>query len=75
MIPSGVARSHRMLLSDSRANVNSGSAGFAGSSTIAPMGMCLGEFKSHALSVFGDVIEHNRLGDAAAAVGEAQFEI
>ena len=35
----------------------------------------LGRIQDHALSVFGDVIEHNRLGDAAAAVGEAQFEI
>ena len=39
------------------------------------MGMCLGEFKITALSVFGDVIEHNRLGDAAAAISEAQFDI
>src|SRR6476660_3700803 len=35
-----------MLLSESRSSVNSGSTGFAGSSTIAPMGMCLEEFKT-----------------------------
>ena len=39
------------------------------------MGVCLGEFKVTRLSVFPDVIEHNRLGDAAAAVGEAQLDI
>src|SRR6266550_2181177 len=37
VIPSGMARSHRMLLLDSRDNVNSERAGFAGSSTIAPL--------------------------------------
>ena len=35
----------------------------------------LGRIQDHALSVFGDVIEHNRLRDAAAAVSEVQFEI
>src|SRR5262245_43850471 len=40
-----MARSHRMLPSDSRDNVNSRSAGFAGSSTITPIGVCFGEFR------------------------------
>jgi len=31
--------------------------------------------QGHALRIFGDVIEHNRLGDAAAAVREAQFRV
>jgi len=35
----------------------------------------LGRIQGHALTVFGDVIEHNRLGDTAAAVGEAQLDI
>jgi hypothetical protein len=35
----------------------------------------LGRIQSQLLSVFADVFEHNRIGDAATAVGEAQFEI
>jgi hypothetical protein len=38
-------------------------------------GHVLGRIQGHVLSVFADVIEHNRLGNAAAAVSEAQFEI
>ena len=35
----------------------------------------LGRVQDHALGVFGDVVEHDRLRNAATAVSEAQFEI
>jgi hypothetical protein len=45
VIPSGVVRSHRMLLSESRANVNSGSAGLCGIINHRSDWHVLGEFK------------------------------